>query len=383
MPINPVKDSRGRPRFQFEFDRWIDKERFRKRRLLPYGWTRAQADAYDLKESAALYAIATGIAKPRHLIDEAVTRYGRERAPELKHGAGQMRELEATRDWWSGRPIEDLPQVCAEYEQDQRGALKPATIKNRIAYLRAVCRWGWKRHRLAESDPGARVVVPTVRNAREVVVTAQQVEQLAKACQHPGVRALVRRLFYSGMRVSEAQRAVVGQGVFVLADTKNGSPRVVPMHPALRRDAGVHAKPVAFEPRHALLAQPVDPVVAVGRGQHLGQRVVALQRPHTVGGGQQVKVVIAEQAGGRVAEGAQPLQHAQRLRPAVDQVAQHDKAVARRREAGHVEQPVQGAAAALQVADEVDHRPILLRSRAFDCLRPAGRRAWTSRCWFS
>lgn len=243
MPINSVKDSAGRHRFQFEFDRWIDKERFRKRRLLPYGWSRAQADAYDRKESAALYAVAAGIAKPRHLIDEAVARYGRERAPELKHGAAQLRELEATREWWAGRAIDDLAQVCAEYEHDQRGALAPATIKNRIAYLRAACRWAWKRHGLAEADPGARVVVPTVRNAREVVVTAEQVEQLAKACEHAGVRALIRRLFYSGMRVSEAQRVIVRDGAFVLPDTKNGDPRIVPMHPALRRDAGVKMPP--------------------------------------------------------------------------------------------------------------------------------------------
>lgn len=239
MPINVIKDRRGRQRFQFEFDRWIGGERARKRKLLPAGWTRAQADAFDRQESAALYAIASGIAKPRHDIDEAVARYARERIPALKHGANVARELEATRDWWTGRPIEDLPRVAADYEADQRGALKPATIRNRIAYLRAACRWAWKRHGMAETDPGARVVVPMVRNARDTVVTLEQVEQLAKACQHRGVRALIRRLFYSGMRVSEAQRAEVIGGAFVLRDTKNDDPRIVPMHPALRRDAGV------------------------------------------------------------------------------------------------------------------------------------------------
>lgn len=47
MPINAIKDRRGRQRFQFEFDRWIGGERARKRKLLPAGWTRAQADAFD------------------------------------------------------------------------------------------------------------------------------------------------------------------------------------------------------------------------------------------------------------------------------------------------------------------------------------------------
>lgn len=235
----PIYRDKRTGRWRFDFDRYVGGQRRRIRKLLPAGWTRAQADAYDRQESAALYALATGIAKPRHYIDQAVARYVAERTPQLKHGANVERELEATRDWWAGRWIEDLPKVCAEYEADQTGALKPATIRNRIAYLRAACRWAWKRHGMADSDPGARVVVPAVRNAREVVVTAEQVEQLAKDCEHAGVRALIRRLFYSGMRVSEAQRAEVRDGVFVLADTKNGAPRLVPVHPALRRDAGV------------------------------------------------------------------------------------------------------------------------------------------------
>jgi excisionase family DNA binding protein len=45
------------------------------RQLLPAGWTRAEADAFDRKESAALYAIATGLARPRHHIGQAVALY--------------------------------------------------------------------------------------------------------------------------------------------------------------------------------------------------------------------------------------------------------------------------------------------------------------------
>lgn len=243
MPINVVRDRQGRQRFQFEFSRRLGAGRVRKRRLLPAGWTRSEADAFDRKESGALYALATGVTKPRWHIDEAVARYLAERAPELKHGGTVRRELEQWREWWAGRFIDELPKVCAEYAADQADALKPATIKNRISYLRAACRWVWKRHGMADSDPGARVVVPTVRNAREVVVSRDQVEQLAKACEHAGVRALIRRLFYSGMRVAEAQRAQVVGGAFVLRDTKNGSPRVVPVHPALRRDAKVPMPP--------------------------------------------------------------------------------------------------------------------------------------------
>lgn len=219
--------------WRFDFDRRIGGERVRRRQLLPQGWTRAQADAFDRKESAALYAIATGVAKPRHTIDDAVARYLRERAPDLKHGAGMAREIAALEGWYTGRPIDDLHKVAAEYAADQLGALAPATVKNRIAYLRAACRWAWKRHGLADSDPGARVVSPTVRNARETVVTRAQMICLARACRHPGVRALIRIAFYSGMRVSEIQRAQRAAGLFILLDTKNGTPRIIPMHPKI------------------------------------------------------------------------------------------------------------------------------------------------------
>ncbi len=220
-------------RFVFEFSRRVGGQRLRRRRFLPAGWTQAQADAFDRKESAALYALATGVAKPRWHIDQAVAHYRRERVPQLKHGAAQERELEATRDWWEGRPIEDLAAVCAEYAQDQHGALAPATIKNRIAYLRAACRWAWKRHGMGDADPGARVTAPTVRNARDVTVTRAQMVKLARACPHRGVRALIRVLYWTGMRVSEAQRAERVPGAFVLRDTKNGSPRIVPALPII------------------------------------------------------------------------------------------------------------------------------------------------------
>jgi integrase len=217
--------------WRFDFDRRVNGQRLRRRQLLPAGWTRAQADAFDRKESAALYALATGIAKPRHTIDEAVARYLKERAPDLKHGANVQRELAALLPWYTGRAIEQLPEACADYATDQHGALAPATIKNRISYLRAACRWAWKRHGMAETDPGARVVAPTVNNQRTVTITRLQMVQLARACRHPGVRALIHIAYYSGMRVAEIQRAERRGGLFVLADTKNGEPRIVPMHP--------------------------------------------------------------------------------------------------------------------------------------------------------
>lgn len=221
-------------RWRFEYDHRINGQRARMRRLLPAGWTRAQAEAYDRKESAALSAIALGIAKPRRAIDEAVARYLKERVPSLKSAAIVARELEATRDWWTGRPIEELPEVAAEYARDQHGALKPATIANRVAYLRAACRYGWKVHRMAESDPGARVTSPSVNNRRHFYLTRAQMVALARACGQWETRAMIRVAFYTGWRYSEIVRAQLVGDTLVLVDSKNAQPRVLPVHRKIR-----------------------------------------------------------------------------------------------------------------------------------------------------
>lgn len=235
----PIYRDKATGRWMFDFDKRIDGERVRRRQLLPAGWTRAQADAYDRAQSAALYAVASGIARPRHRIDDAVARYLKERVPQLKSAANVERELEAMRDWWQGRFLEDLPAVCSEYAADQAGALAPATVTNRIAYLRSACRWAWKRHGMGDADPGARVMTPPVKNARDVTISRAQMVALARACRHRGVRAVIRIAYWTGMRVGEILAAERVQGAFVLRDTKNGTPRIVPAHPIISTAARV------------------------------------------------------------------------------------------------------------------------------------------------
>lgn len=230
-------------RWRFEFDHYVGGRRVRRRTLLPAGYTRAEAEAFDRKEGKALWSIAHGMAAPRATVDQAVACYIRERAPQMKHGDNARREMEQFRPWWSGRAIEELPAICAEYAADQHGALKPATIRNRIAYLRAACRWAWKHHGMADSDPAARVVVPVVRNAREVIVSRAEMLALASLCRSRRVRAAIRCLWYSGLRLGELRAATRVAGAFVLADTKNASPRIVPIHPRIRAAALVEVPP--------------------------------------------------------------------------------------------------------------------------------------------
>lgn len=238
-----------RGRFVFEFDRRVGGQRVRTRKLLPRTWNRAQADAFDRQESAKLYATIHRVGGSDPSIEDAVAVYLKERAPDLKNRVAVEKNLALVFWAYQGRPLSALPDVCkaiqlrSTREHTEAGTAKPlapATIRNRIRYLTAACRWAWKHHAMGEHDPAARVTVPTVRNERRIFIDRAQMLALAKACQHRPTRAAIRIAFYSGMRISEIKRAMRTEDAFVLHDTKNGEPRIVPMHPKVRCCAHIH-----------------------------------------------------------------------------------------------------------------------------------------------
>jgi integrase len=239
MPISRVRDRQGRPRFEFEFSRRLGGRRLRTRKLLPASWTRTQADAFDRKESARLYAQATGVEGRRWTIDQAVARYLDERAHELKTGRAIGAELQSLQEYFVGRSLDELPDVCAEISDDYRGDVAPATLRNKLRYLCSAARWGWKKHAMSEQDPAGRVIFPAVRNERQVYVVRRQMVELARACVDRRARAAIRIAYYSGMRLGEIERAARVPGAFLLLDTKNGDPRLVPMHPKVRCCASI------------------------------------------------------------------------------------------------------------------------------------------------
>lgn len=220
-------------RWRYQFDRYIAGGRKRSSRLLPKGWTRGQADKYDLKETARIYAVETGVAPKRHLIDAAVLLYLTKHAPGLDSFKNIQRELWAFSDAYAGRALEDLPEVAQEYASEQAGILAPGTIKNRLAYLRAACRYAWKHHKLGEANPAARMVVPKVNNARHFYYSRMQFLRICRKIPPGAKRAPIRIAFYSGMRAGEVTIAkLAGDGaLFDLGKTKNGLPRLVPVHP--------------------------------------------------------------------------------------------------------------------------------------------------------
>lgn len=233
----PIRWDTRNKRWRFEFDRWIAGRRRRTSRLLPKGWSQAQADAYDRTETGRLYAVASGVEQPDPLISQAVTLYLRDKH-NLKSYKSAAEHLAAITWAYTGRPLSELPEVArriAAHTDGERGRLSPATIRNRLALLKAACRWAWKVHGLTTADPTSRMAMPAVNNARQVYATREEVGRLAWAADRRDVRALVLAAYYTGMRLDELRRAVPRDGALWLADSKNGTPRAVPVHPRASR----------------------------------------------------------------------------------------------------------------------------------------------------
>lgn len=228
MPIYRDKEAGC---WRFEFDRVIPgRGRFRARRRLPKAWSRAQADAYDRTEVGRIYAVETGIApRQRPGIEDAIVYYLNDKADQK---TTRETACELARIFWvyRGRPLDELPAVARELTTHGKTAgWSAATVRNRIALLRAACRWGWKRHDMGEHDPGGKVVLPRVRNERSNFLTRREVILAARSIKHRDTRAAVLVGFYSGMRLAEVLRAIPIAGMWTVTDTKNGDDAVVPI----------------------------------------------------------------------------------------------------------------------------------------------------------
>jgi hypothetical protein len=64
-------------------------------------------------------------------------------APSLKNRTIWRAPWPSCMPFYAGKPLSALPDVARSTPR-RKGDVKPATVKNRLAYLRAACRWAWK-----------------------------------------------------------------------------------------------------------------------------------------------------------------------------------------------------------------------------------------------
>lgn len=175
--------------------------------------------------------------------------YLQQHAPTLKNRHDIEGALSLLHPWYAGQPLTALPEVARKFATDAVATLQPGTVRNRLAYLRAACRWAWKHHNLGDHDPAERMVLPAVRNARHIYLTRQQMLQVARAMGPSWSRDAARVAFYTGWRIGEVLRARpvdTPTGLALTIDTsKNGAPRIVPVHPKVAHLVRDHWPPQA------------------------------------------------------------------------------------------------------------------------------------------
>lgn len=227
MPI--FWDKRNK-RWRYSFRRVVAGRRHRLTKLLPKGWSQAQADEFDRRESARLTAVAAGIERKDPLIETAVVLYLQDKA-QLKSLKSTTEHLAAIAWAYAGKPMSTLAEVAREVAA--KSEVAPATVRNRLACLKAACRWGWRKHGLVDADPTVRMQLPTVDNARHVYITRRQMLQACRACDNWQAQIAIRVAFYSGLRLGELYAVQTDNGNLFLRDTKNGDVRAIPAHPRI------------------------------------------------------------------------------------------------------------------------------------------------------
>jgi len=228
MSIHFVK---AKGAYCFSFKRIINGKSVRTTKLLPKAWNQAQAHAYDLKETARLYAEVTGVTHSRPTIEQAILLFLEGRVHELKSKASYTEEIGAMFKFYEGKFLDELSEVCAEIN---KLPVKPATRRRKIAILTSACNYAYKYHKLGASKPSTNVQYPKVNNARVLHPSRKEMLQLARSTRNKQIRAVIFTAFYSGMRRSEILRVAIDGDVFKLFDTKNGSLRFVPIHRKLK-----------------------------------------------------------------------------------------------------------------------------------------------------
>jgi integrase len=221
-------------RWRYEFDAYVQGRRHRATKLLPKGWSKAEADAFDRTEGARLYAVAAGVVEDDPLIETAVALYLNDKT-HLKSYKATAEHLASIAWAYIGKRMSELPEVAKAVRETRakakgEGFIAPATIKQRLSWLKAACRWAWKAHKLTRHDPTTGMLMPAVNNERHVYRGRKEMLQACRSCTNWEAQIAIRVGFYTGMRLGEILRARPSDGMLVLTDTKNGDRRAVPVH---------------------------------------------------------------------------------------------------------------------------------------------------------
>lgn len=207
---------------------------------LPPGTTKDQADQlyaaivrdwFD-RERLGLQAVP--------LIATVIRHYETHRKPTLKSPRFATHCIAVLAKHAIGKRMDELPEV-AQAVAKAVAHQSPATIAHRVSFVRMLGRYALKIRidgkPIVDRDYGVGIERPAFNNERQFYIDKLILAKILRHAAKP-IRRACWQLFYSGMRRGELYAAVVTGDAYVLADTKNGDPRIVPIPTAVRKFAG-------------------------------------------------------------------------------------------------------------------------------------------------
>ncbi len=241
-------------RWRFDYQGTVAGRRIRTTKLLPASWSKQQAREFEAAEIARIASEVSSGKRPEPSIEDCVLSYLTAREGTKGHKTA-LEHLKVLLPYYQGRPLKDLKDIATEVVKRMRAPGEPpgkrdpktkqylkwsrGTVHNRLAYLHAACKEAYEQDQVSW-DPTKGMVIPAADNEQHVYADRALVLRIARACDRADARALVLLGYYTGMRLGEFLRCRVSGDELQLADTKNGSPRIVPLHRRALRLAHRH-----------------------------------------------------------------------------------------------------------------------------------------------
>lgn len=173
----------------------------------------------------------------------AVQLYVDKKLPTLRAEKKAAQHLDQLVPFLEGVALDEVAAAAERYTLERAAELAPATIRQRLAYLKAAVRYAYRKHGYGDRDYTDRLLLPTVHNERQVYLRVPEVRRLLARIPNLEARAVFTLAFWTGCRwISEIlprtgadlERRVTptGRGELWLrvGQTKNGTPRMVPVH---------------------------------------------------------------------------------------------------------------------------------------------------------
>ena len=172
---------------------------------------------------------------PRHSLEDALERWLRGEASQLKSHADLIKKVRTIHPYAEGKSLGEIVDVAEAMKTDAivEGAA-PATVNRKLAILRRVARLAHRQWNWLDQALGERITLLSGERQRHVFLTPAEVKRLAAAASKP-IRDAILLAAMSGLRRGELLALRAGDrrdGALVLADTKSGRPRIVPLPPA-------------------------------------------------------------------------------------------------------------------------------------------------------